>query len=160
MTSERVIRANRRNAQASTGPRTSEGKARSGQNSRTHGLTSKNSNLLDSEEIEQLAGVIAEELCNDPLILEAARAVAATHFHVRRIMEVKKALIQGEISVTSEQLNNLSPSMSLLRPKFLKKLEGLKRYEQNAFFHRESAIRRFDELVRHARQMNLQNIQK
>ena len=39
MTSIDQIRANQRNAQLSTGPRTEEGKAKSAQNRRTHGLT-------------------------------------------------------------------------------------------------------------------------
>jgi hypothetical protein len=160
MTSERVIRANRCNAQASTGPRTSDGKARSGQNARTHGLTIKNSDLFDLEKIEHLAGIIAEEQCVNPMILDAARAVAAAHLHVRRVMEVKKLLIQEEIAADSEQSKRLSLSENLLRSKLLKKMEGLKRYEQEAFSRRRSAISRFDELVHYARQVSPKNFSK
>ncbi|MER2265743.1 hypothetical protein [Methylobacterium oxalidis] len=39
MTSERAKSANRRNAQASTGPRTASGKQRVSQNARSHGLS-------------------------------------------------------------------------------------------------------------------------
>ncbi len=45
--SQNRIEANRRNAQKSTGPRTDEGKARSAQNSTTHGFSALNSNPLD-----------------------------------------------------------------------------------------------------------------
>ena len=40
MSSERKIEANRENAQSSTGPQTEEGKAKSSQNARQHGLSS------------------------------------------------------------------------------------------------------------------------
>ena len=40
MSSDRKIEANRQNAQASTGPNTEEGKAKSSQNARKHGLSS------------------------------------------------------------------------------------------------------------------------
>ena len=39
MTSARKLEANRRNARASTGPRTAAGKARAAQNARRHGLS-------------------------------------------------------------------------------------------------------------------------
>jgi len=41
MASQRQIEANRLNAQASTGPRTAEGKAASSGNALTHGLTAR-----------------------------------------------------------------------------------------------------------------------
>jgi hypothetical protein len=51
-TTGKQIEANRRNAQASTGPKTPEGKARSSQNARRHGLSAKHIAFADDEERE------------------------------------------------------------------------------------------------------------
>ncbi|MGW8788689.1 hypothetical protein, partial [Heyndrickxia sporothermodurans] len=59
MTSERTTQANRRNAQASTGPRSAVGKARSGQNARKHGLSTVDPTPEMEAEIEALAVLIA-----------------------------------------------------------------------------------------------------
>jgi hypothetical protein len=76
MTSARKIRANRANAKASTGPRTTHGKSRAAQNARRHGLSL--SIIADptlSAEAENLALEIAGEDAN-PDILESARRIA------------------------------------------------------------------------------------
>ena len=60
MTSARKLEANRRNAQASTGPRTAAGKARAAQNARRHGLSlAALCNPSCSGEVETLARAIA-----------------------------------------------------------------------------------------------------
>jgi hypothetical protein len=62
MMSERRIEANRRNAQESTGPRTTEGRARVSRNARKHGLAV--SIVLDekwSSMVERLASALAGE---------------------------------------------------------------------------------------------------
>src|SRR6266436_278120 len=58
-TSPARLAANTANAQHSTGPRTSEGQARSSQNARTHGLTARDV-LIAADEREEF-----EELLND-----------------------------------------------------------------------------------------------
>ena len=56
MTSARRIKANRANAQASSGPKTAQGKLRAAQNSRRHGLSlSVISDPVLSEQVEALA---------------------------------------------------------------------------------------------------------
>ena len=63
MATQRQIEANRRNAQRSTGPTTPEGKARSAQNSLTHGLTAASVviSIEDRGDYEELrARLIAE----------------------------------------------------------------------------------------------------
>jgi hypothetical protein len=62
MTSERQLRANRANAQASTGPKTRRGKIRAAQNARRHGLRlSVLSDPLLCEDAETLACALAGE---------------------------------------------------------------------------------------------------
>jgi len=76
MTSVRKIKANRANAQASTGPRTAKGKARAAQNARRHGL-----NLPDvahpvlSERAEALARKIVGKAGNNE-VYQLARRIA------------------------------------------------------------------------------------
>src|SRR5258707_3025565 len=85
-TSARKIEANRRNAQRSTGPKTPEGKAKSSQNSITHGIfVKKFLNGATPEtvaEIEALASGIwehyqpvdmLEEMLVQKIVIDAAR---------------------------------------------------------------------------------------
>ncbi len=58
MATEEQVRANRENAQKSTGPRTPEGKARSSLNALTHGLTSEDS-LVFGEDREEFVAFCA-----------------------------------------------------------------------------------------------------
>ena len=58
MSSDKKIEANRRNAQRSTGPKTSAGKTRAAQNAITHGLTARRF-LLPWEDAEAFADLIA-----------------------------------------------------------------------------------------------------
>jgi hypothetical protein len=53
--SEKQHAANRANAAKSTGPRTPEGKARSSQNSRTHGFTASTFAVVRLEELDEIA---------------------------------------------------------------------------------------------------------
>ena len=64
MASPAQIVANQTNAQASTGPRTEEGKARSSQNATTHGLTSRQFVIApgQQEEFDELRAALLSEL--------------------------------------------------------------------------------------------------
>src|ERR1700730_16641316 len=53
--SEKQFAANRANAARSTGPRTPAGKARSSQNSRTHGFTASTFTVVRLEELDEIA---------------------------------------------------------------------------------------------------------
>ena len=55
MASEKQIKANHRNAQLSTGPKTTEGKDRSKLNSLTHGLRARVKDVLPHEDYEEFA---------------------------------------------------------------------------------------------------------
>jgi hypothetical protein len=76
MPSDAQIRANRRNAQASTGPRTPEGKAISSANSTKHGLTG-GFRVLNEESQEEF----------DELVAEYCRAYAPANSHERFLIE-------------------------------------------------------------------------
>ena len=53
--SEKQLAANRANALRSTGPRTSEGKARSSQNARKHLFTSANFGVIQLEDLQEIS---------------------------------------------------------------------------------------------------------
>ena len=92
MASKGQIAANRRNAKHSTGPRTPEGKARTAQNARTHGLMSSELCTTFEEEAELLSHTKALREQYDPqsepefILLE--RMVAAT-WRLRRILRIE-----------------------------------------------------------------------
>ena len=79
MATERQLAANRRNAQKSTGPRSSEGKRRASQNSRRHGFTAVSFRAGDPKQVELLARQIAGKTTN-PVVLEKARGIAQATF--------------------------------------------------------------------------------
>lgn len=85
MTSERKRQANRANAQASTGPKSARGKARSAQNAFQHGL---NRSVLDdlavAAEVEQWGQRIAGPGA-DPELLAHACCVAAAQLDLLRV---------------------------------------------------------------------------
>ena len=80
-TSEARIQANRQNAQSSTGPKTTEGKERSRQNSLKHGLTGAGIVLseTDAAEVNRRTAAFAEELCAVGEVAQALVRFAALH---------------------------------------------------------------------------------
>jgi hypothetical protein len=99
MTSARKIKANRANAQASTGPKTARGKTRAAQNARRHGLSL--SVVLDpvlSEQVEALAREIAGE-ATDNNIRQLSRRIAEAQIDLQRVRYARHQFL-------SEELNN------------------------------------------------------
>ena len=78
MTSTRKIEANRKNARASTGPKTAQGRARLARNALRHGLSLPVcSNPVLCEEVESLARKIAVTEANVEIRELARRAAEA-----------------------------------------------------------------------------------
>jgi hypothetical protein len=95
MTSQMQIEANRRNALASTGPRTEEGKAIVANNALKHGLTARRVLLPDEteEELAAFADGLSEQLqpVGEIEVLLAERVVAAA-WRLRRVYRVEAGI--------------------------------------------------------------------
>jgi hypothetical protein len=150
MTSERATRANRRNAQASTGPRTAAGKARSGQNARKHGLSAVDPNPEADAEIGRLAVLIAGEHVSHAGVLEAARAVAEAQLQLQRVKTFKIALLRSGASAQGQETEPEGRPLTEIPLQLCQQLEGIERYERRALSRRKFAVRRFDEVVTRA----------
>jgi hypothetical protein len=162
MTSLRQIEANRRNARASTGPKSREGKARSACNARRHGLAVP---ILSepgmSAEIERLA---RELVGPNPSSKEwaAATSVAEAHLEIVRVRQARRVLISP--ALTNLAYWPLKPSREPLSQKVTKHLDGspttkkltfmiadiantfkaMDRYERRSLSRRKFAIRNLD----------------
>ena len=95
MASQRQIAANRLNAQASTGPRTAEGKAASSRNALTHGLTARTL-LLEGEDPQEYRwlrqGVIHDYRPATTLERELVEQIVSVLWRMRRVPAVEAAL--------------------------------------------------------------------
>ena len=98
MTSERKIRANRANAQASTGPKTARGRSRAARNALRHALSLPvYSDPVLSEEVEALARQIIGTDAN-PEIQELARRIAEAQIDLRRVRHARLQIISQALT--------------------------------------------------------------
>ena len=98
MTSTRKIEANRKNARASTGPKTAQGRARLARNALRHGLSLPVcSDPVLCEEVESLAREIAGTEA-DVEIRELARRVAEAQIDLRRVRHARHRLLSDALS--------------------------------------------------------------
>ncbi|MCJ2095870.1 hypothetical protein MKK67_25715 [Methylobacterium sp. J-072] len=125
MTSEPAIRANRRNAQASTGPRTRAGKARAGQNARKHGLSATDPNPAASADIERLARLIADEHHAGAAALGIARDVAEAQFQLQQVRAFKTALLRNTPLAPDDRTKNEDRLAAELLLELFRQLESL-----------------------------------
>ena len=116
MTSDRKIKANRANAQASTGPKTADGRARAARNALRHALSLPvcSSQAL-SEEVETLAREIAGPGANAET-KELARRVAEAQIDLRRVRYARYQLLSRALADPYyEPRENTRKKVALLR---------------------------------------------
>src|SRR5262249_35840863 len=98
LTSEHKIEANRANAQASTGPKTADGRARAARNALRHGLSLPVcSNPALSEEVEALAREIAGPDANAET-QDLARHIAEAQIDLRRVRYARYKLLSDALA--------------------------------------------------------------
>src|SRR5436190_23307771 len=114
--SEERVAANRANAQKSTGPKTSEGKAKSKMNAVKHGILSREVLVAgeDQQEFTALQEWFQEDLQPvGPMEVMLVGQIVATHWRLRRILAAESAEIkrEAELKEASANLNALPPAL-------------------------------------------------
>jgi hypothetical protein len=135
MTSAAKLRANRRNARKSTGPRTLAGKAIVGRNARRHGFSLP---VLDdptlSREAEDLARTIERAVTGaeaDASGHALACRIAEAMIDLKRVRDAKLPVI---VALHADVKNSARP---------LREFARLDRYERRALSRRKFAVREF-----------------
>jgi hypothetical protein len=155
MVSERRIEANRKNAQCSTGPRSSEGRARSSMNALRHGITGQVS--ITTVEDRAAHDKFFQELIDrlhpeDALELQFASLIAEDFWRLQRIRAVENDMLAlGNFSDAADiDVDHPEIHASLTRARTFaehsKDFERLTLYEQRINRALEKNRRQLDEL--------------
>lgn len=124
MSSETRILANQANAQFSTGPRTAEGKARSAQNARKHGLSAQQLSIPteDREEFGDLLDFYQTEINpTGPIQQTLFDELVNAAWNLRRIR-----VLQSGLDFLDPQLERLARHHSRIERTFYRALQQLK----------------------------------
>ena len=125
MATRRQIKANRRNARSSTGPKTEAGKAASSANALSHGLTAVNAVVLpeeDPDKFERLReGVVADLAPAGALQQALAHRIAMLLWRLHRVNRLEAELfVHGRLAVLRDKMGDpmATPAvmLSLLDP--------------------------------------------
>ena len=129
------VTANRRNAQASTGPRTAAGKARSRSNAQRHGLAARAPASADDHgELDRIVAALCGEHC-DPVLRAQALIIADAQLMIRRVRMARRNR-GGDLAGDAATLAVTA---------------RLDRYERRALSRRRRAIARYDAIAALAR---------
>jgi hypothetical protein len=133
------LAANAANAQHSTGPRTPEGRARSSQNARTHGLTARDVVVAphEREEFEQFLNRYQTDVApQDAVQLSLFDDLVAAAWNLRRIRRMEVRLC-NDATLKAEQLDKdmdrLIRYKASVERTFHRSLKELKALQTNSF---------------------------
>jgi hypothetical protein len=144
MTTDRKRRANQRNAQRSTGPRTQAGKARSKQNAWKHGLAvpiSVQPHLADL--IDFVANCLARETPSAHPRDQEVRALAVAILEVLRVRSICSHILDEWARQYCAPVVAGSSASQVDRTELLQHLLRADRYERRAVSRRKSALRAY-----------------
>jgi hypothetical protein len=145
MTSERRLAANRRNARASTGPKTAAGKACAARNARRHGLAVP---IGADPVLGAQAEAFAREIVGDeasPQLRALARAIAEAQLDIVRVRSARREVMQSSLGSLGKE------KLALAISECATQLERFDRYERRALSRRKFAIRTLESALRQAR---------
>ena len=174
MATKRQTKANRRNAQKSTGPKTEAGKAASSRNALCHGLTAEFLVLLpdeDGDAFERLRGGVIADLAPAGALQEVlAERAAVLLWRLDRVARMEAELfIHGELALDRTSLvkdytdavfpmpfvDQLGEKAKAVRDEFDKRRDHLDlcMYAEapcaRVLVQRQSSARAFDQIARH-----------